>query len=633
MSGEDVHAESPKLRAQLFEDVRHGRTIDCGAPAGVDWDNSEHQLSAGSLRSLLIGPSGPALDPRGLRLVGARISGRLDLSGVTIPIPIALLNCHLPDGLDLSRSAAGLVDLRGSLIESNTLGAINVASARIGTLDLHAAIVIGKATGHSAVNLRNTHIADDLIMTEAIVSSEGTGGVLADNLTVGGSARLQNMQVDASGETADALRLNNARVSGQIELISSRLDSRDGAALDAQGLVAGLGLNLAQLSARGAGAQGAVTLVSAQIGKQLLAPFAQLENASGPALTADGIRVDGDLNLYPAMHADSDSPLGCLRLNGAHVAGQASLTGATLSNKSGACLALMRASIDMDAYIDEITVSALDRVAGLKLQGLRIGGNLTLTGSVVNDQGSAISLEGARIAGDAQLGLRLRGGGSDNAAILDLTRTTIGGALKIGFLQAVGAHKGVPSLALDGLTYQGLPQLISLQDWLSWIRHQTAKYAAQPYRHLAAASQAGGHDSDTKTILIAQRRDQLARASTSRRERAWGFVTGLTLGYGYRPGRALGLLAILAVIASLGALCAAHHGVLLDDYGDRCGRLESIAYGLSASVPILELSSPCDPGPTRAGAILTASGWVVQVFSWAFATLFIAGFTGAVRRV
>jgi hypothetical protein len=48
-------------------------------------------------------------------------------------------------------------------------------------------------------------------------------------------------------------------------------------------------------------------------------------------------------------------------------------------------------------------------------------------------------------------------------------------------------------LALDGLTYAGLPD--SSLDWLDLLREATPRYAAQPYQQLAAAYRAAGHDS------------------------------------------------------------------------------------------------------------------------------------------
>ncbi|HWM03633.1 MAG TPA: hypothetical protein VNP92_14965 [Actinophytocola sp.] len=40
----------------------------------------------------------------------------------------------------------------------------------------------------------------------------------------------------------------------------------------------------------------------------------------------------------------------------------------------------------------------------------------------------------------------------------------------------------------------------------------------------------------------------------------------------------------------------------------------------------------CAPTATPAGQTLTIAGWVLQPAGWALATLFVAGFTGAVRK-
>jgi hypothetical protein len=43
-------------------------------------------------------------------------------------------------------------------------------------------------------------------------------------------------------------------------------------------------------------------------------------------------------------------------------------------------------------------------------------------------------------------------------------------------------------------------------------------------------------------------------------------------------------------------------------------------------------SNTCKPTNTRAGDLLTIAGWTLQALARAFATLFIAGYTSAVRK-
>ena len=79
--------------------------------------------------------------------------------------------------------------------------------------------------------------------------------------------------------------------------------------------------------------------------------------------------------------------------------------------------------------------------------------------------------------------------------------------------------------------------------WLELLQDGTPDYAAQPYQQLAAGYRARGDDRHARQTLMAQRDDQLARTDPSWRERLWGWITKVTLGYGYQPWRALWFLA------------------------------------------------------------------------------------------
>jgi hypothetical protein len=51
------------------------------------------------LRDILRGRLAPEPDPRGLRLRGARIAGRLDVDGLTTSVTLELQDCLLSEGL------------------------------------------------------------------------------------------------------------------------------------------------------------------------------------------------------------------------------------------------------------------------------------------------------------------------------------------------------------------------------------------------------------------------------------------------------------------------------------------------------------------------------------------------------
>jgi hypothetical protein len=139
---------------------------------------------------------------------------------------------------------------------------------------------------------------------------------------------------------------------------------------------------------------------------------------------------------------------------------------------------------------------------------------------------------------------------------------------------------------------------------------------------------------------MARRQDQLDRqALTGRADRAWARLTGLTLGYGYQLWRALlALLAVAAIAVMLALTLGAHGGVAHTNRrppaGSRCSALERVGVGLDLGLPLIKTGARdyCDTTASTTGQWLTAAGWSLQVLAWAFATLFVAGFTGIVRK-
>ena len=105
-------------------------------------------------------------------------------------------------------------------------------------------------------------------------------------------------------------------------------------------------------------------------------------------------------------------------------------------------------------------------------------------------------------------GFAATGGGE--GVVVDLTGARVGGAFL--FAPERLKHK-VDSrrLAVDGLTYAGVPGAISAQGWRGLLRDGTPRYAAQPYQQLAAGYRALGDDRQARETLMAQRDDQLAR--------------------------------------------------------------------------------------------------------------------------
>jgi hypothetical protein len=340
--------------------------------------------------------------------------------------------------------------------------------------------------------------------------------------------------------------------------------------------------------ATGSGDDGAVRLLGAHIGGQLNCSGATLRNSSGPALAGDGLQASQDMLLTDGFNATGSGDDGAVRLLGAHIGDQLNCSGATLRNSSG----------------------------------------------------PALIAEDIRVDGPVFLSHNFEATGGGRRQTINLTGAHIGGTLV--FEPAVLKHavNDRQQLNVDGLTYSVLPGEIDLDKWLRHLRESTPRYAAQPYQHLANAYRAAGHDKDVRKILIAQRDDQLTpeRTESGRRERIWGRLTKLTLGYGYQPWRALVLLLAVTVLAVTLALTLGAHGGLAranpaSGTVKGCSTVEEVSVGLDLGLPLIKTkTNQCEVTSGATGQALTATGWALQSLAWAFATLFVAGFTGVVRK-
>jgi hypothetical protein len=126
----------------------------------------------------------------------------------------------------------------------------------------------------------------------------------------------------------------------------------------------------------------------------------------------------------------------------------------------------------------------------------------------------------------------------------------------------------------------------------------------------------------------------LAGLARGRQQILW-----FTIGYGYQAWRALvGLSAAIgiAVLLTLGAgradLTAA---VGPTGASTPCALIDDLGLAADWSVPMFQYSdSRCDVVKTTLAAQASVAGsWVIGTFGWAFSILFVAGFTGLIRKV
>ena len=137
------------------------------------------------------------------------------------------------------------------------------------------------------------------------------------------------------------------------------------------------------------------------------------------------------------------------------------------------------------------TATGSGDLGAVRLARAHIGVQLDCTGAVLcNDSGPALNAESLQVSQDMFLRAGFTATGGGEGVAVNLTSTRVGGAFQ--FAPKRLEHNIDPQwrLAADGLTYTGVPELMSPENWRELLRHGTPGYAAQPYQQLAAGYRA-----------------------------------------------------------------------------------------------------------------------------------------------
>ncbi|MFE7898337.1 hypothetical protein ACFU3E_12630, partial [Streptomyces sp. NPDC057424] len=173
-------------------------------------------MTATHIRDLLLGRIGGALDPRGIRLAGARITGHLDLTDVCSSIPVQLDGCRFDEPVILVRAELPALSLRSAVLPSLCASRVSVRHC----LDL-AGLTVTSRGGHGAVQLEEACIGQ-LDLVGATLTNDDGPALLADGLRVGSGVRLVNLTATGHGERG-AVRLSGAHIDGQLDLMGATL--------------------------------------------------------------------------------------------------------------------------------------------------------------------------------------------------------------------------------------------------------------------------------------------------------------------------------------------------------------------------------------------------------------------------
>jgi hypothetical protein len=502
-----------------------------------------------------------------LRLLGAQIGGSLDLTAA-----------HLDNACGLALEL-GDARIGGSLfITPDTEG--------------HTPHILGR------LDLNSAHISGQIVVRDLALIGPGRplpgrgysslrtdpAAVVAPRLTVGVGITVEGNTTVTGGVDLSAADLGELSVAGGCKLLSPGQRALD--------------LTNAEIRSSvrfhpGFTAQGTLTLSRARIHGRLDLKNTELSQAAeGTLVDAYGLIVDDMVDL-DGLCAEG----GRVVFNGANI--QLILAGgARITNGGGQSLNLRQAVIRRSVLLPNFRSEGL-----VVLDGASIQGPLDCTGATFdcpgpssryNPRGDAISAIATSVRGGLHLGWTRCSPG------INLTSTTT-------TVLADDPERWPDRYTIAGLTYDRFDRSESFagNPWDARLRTRwldRAEYDAGSYEQAARVFRQHGYTTEAEYILIrgrdAGRRESSVRGrqgSTVHRVRttvrsSLDGLFGRTVGYGYRPGRALiALLALLAAVVAVLALPITAGALRATDARGNVyatdGRLVTVAADAAAQAP------------------------------------------------
>jgi hypothetical protein len=291
------------------EDLAHAHNDPKHADA---WAN-DREIRADLIRWLCTNAdASERVDPRGIQVVGAKITGGLDLSFAHVPFPLALVRCRITEKINLQQLNLPVLSLEGSFTAALSAEGLNA----VGSIFLNNGF-----SAEGEVRLLDAQIGGQLSCTKGSFKNPNGYALNADDLNAAGSVFLSD-GFSAEGEVS----LLGVQIGGQLVCTKGSFKNPNGDALSADGANVTGSVFLRD----GFSAEGAVRLLGAQIGGQLACTKGSFKNPNGYALDADGLNVTGYVFLRDGFSAEGE-----VRFPGAQIGGQLDCTEGSFKNPNG----------------------------------------------------------------------------------------------------------------------------------------------------------------------------------------------------------------------------------------------------------------------------------------------------------
>ncbi|MEB3340860.1 hypothetical protein [Okeania sp.] len=606
---------------------------------------------------------------------GFQAEGIVSLAGATID---GVLDCSQGHFSNLKGEAliAQSIEVKGGIFLSDGFkaeGEVSLSGASIGgvldctqghfsnlkgkaliaqSIETKSSVILGngfKAEGE--VSLSGASIGGQLNCSEGHFSNPEGEALIAQSIETKSSVILGN-GFNAEGEVS----LSGASIGGQLNCSEGHFSNAGKDALFAENIKVKADVILGN----GFNAGGKVSLFGSTIGGKLDCTQGHFSNPEKNALDAQNIEVKTNIVLSNGFKAEGE-----VDLTAANIKGNLDCTNGNFSNEKGNVLSAEGINVDGDIILDGGTfkgkiylVSARvdDTLSMIKIQQekLNIPINFFLINIKNNPFTSLLQEEHQRI--------------ESNSMKIDLQFARIG--------RLRDDEKSWPeknNLNLDGFIYQkfgtddNIKVLKDAKTRLKWLRLQP-EFFPQTYEQLAEVLKQEGDPDAATEILINKERD--IRPKLKKLSNFWNRFLDFTIVYGYKPTRALFLSSIF-IFSGVYLFRVGYENCSNSISNNKClfspvsqvspyseetdnnqtinidyPKFNSLLYSLDTFIPIIDLHQqtywlpnsqkgkeiPLILFKVKTGDILRWYLWIHIICGWVLTSLWVAGFSGLVRR-
>jgi hypothetical protein len=519
----------------------------------------------------------------GLTAVGARVGQECAFVGCAIDGTMDLRSLSVGTCLSLDRSKVVAADGQAA-IDAESLAVEEDFSAT--DMECTGPVYLNSSRVQDALGFRGAHIRGERAYLQAPELNVGgglyldrgftnDGGINLYGASIGGSLHLEDSTLTGLGEGRGqpALQLLCATIGGDIQA--------------GRGLVVSGCIDLRDTTVRG-------TVVMKR---------AKLHHPAGTVLNAQRLHVGGNFNCRGGFVSQ-----GTVDLRDARVGGSVLFEGADLTGIDGP--ALRADGIEVGAEFN--CCDGLTAHGRISLSSITVRARLCFEDALFDVPVGKHALV-CRRSMAAELALSPR---EAPIGIVDLSHTR------------VGVFRDNPvvwpkALLLEGVLYDSAHPVLPAQQRLSWLDKDPAGFVPQPYEQLAANYQRHGRDVDARAVLLAKQRR--LRSTLARPARLWSILQDFTVGYGYRPLRAVWLLALFFALGT--AMFTTWPPVFTGE--GTPPDFQPAIYTLDLLLPVVDF------GQERAFSPHGAMLWVVVILvsaGWILATTAAAGANRVLRR-